>query len=393
MSIRYKKLKEVNEQELQSLIDDEIREGKEIEYKENLPGDINEEKMEFLADVSSFANTSGGDLLFGFSEKRDNQGRPTGVPSGKPGISAGNPDLLVLRLENIIRDSLQPRVMGISIQPILLSNGNHVVIIRIPKSWIAPHMVAYRGSSRFYARNSAGKYQLDVGEIKSAFLKNETVGQRVRDFRVERLSKIMADEGPMRVAPTAKIILHLVPLQAFEMGLQFDVNMITNNSSDLQPMYSVGFNSRLNFDGLLSYSDASEGHYRFNYLQIFRNGCIEAIENLLLAPHNNQLDIPSIAFEREILDTIPRLLSLEYKLGVDPPLAVLLTLVEVFGYRMSVRGSQPIDRASLIIPEVIVEDFNCDVERLLRPCFDIVWNATGLPTSINYDDTGKWVSH
>ena len=30
-------------------------------------------------------------------------------------------------------------------------------------------MVTYKGTSRFFARNSAGKYQLDVQEIRAAF--------------------------------------------------------------------------------------------------------------------------------------------------------------------------------------------------------------------------------
>ncbi len=400
MSIRHNKLTEISEKDLLSLISDEIREGKEIEYKENLPGDSPEEKAEFLADVSSFANTAGGDLVFGLMEKRDEQGRPTGLPGEIPGIAATNLDAVTLRLENIMRDGLQPRVMGISVHPILLSNVNHALIVRVPRSWAAPHTVTYRGSSKFYARNSAGKYQLDVGEIKAAFLRNETVVQRLRDFRADRIAKLIANEGPLPTGETAKIVLHLVPLGAFDAGFQFDVNLIAMNSADLEPMYSSSWSHRLNFDGLLSYSGISADPKCYNYLQIFRNGCIEAVDNLLLEPHNNQLLIPSIAFEKEILEATPRFLNLQRKLGVDPPIVLMLTLLGVLAYQMAVNTarfrfaqSQPVDRDSLIIPEVIVEDFDCDIEQLVRPCFDIIWNAAGWPKSINYDNSGKWVGH
>ena len=47
--------------------------------------------------------------------------------------------------------------------------GNQIVLVRIPRSWVSPHMVTHKGTSRFFARNSAGKYQLDVSELRTAF--------------------------------------------------------------------------------------------------------------------------------------------------------------------------------------------------------------------------------
>ena len=42
-----------------------VREGKTIEYKQELPARSGDEKIKFLKVVSSFANTSGGDLIVG----------------------------------------------------------------------------------------------------------------------------------------------------------------------------------------------------------------------------------------------------------------------------------------------------------------------------------------
>ena len=55
--------------DLQNLIDHQVREGKVIEYKRDLYGNTDSEKKEFLADVSSFANTVGGDLIIGMDEE------------------------------------------------------------------------------------------------------------------------------------------------------------------------------------------------------------------------------------------------------------------------------------------------------------------------------------
>lgn len=61
-----------------------------------------------------------------------------------------------------------PRIPGISMRAVPLKGKRFVIVIRIPKSWASPHMIT-KGSSKFYSRNSAGKYPLDVFEIRTAF--------------------------------------------------------------------------------------------------------------------------------------------------------------------------------------------------------------------------------
>ena len=56
-----KPLEAIEENDLQALVDNQVAERKTIEYKESLPGNADGDKKEFLADVSSFANASGGD--------------------------------------------------------------------------------------------------------------------------------------------------------------------------------------------------------------------------------------------------------------------------------------------------------------------------------------------
>jgi len=85
MSLRYKRLEDINEQDLQALVDNKVSEGKEIEYKRDLPGNKPKGKKEFLADVSSFANAVGGDIVFGIPSKR-------GLPTQPLGIKIANVD-------------------------------------------------------------------------------------------------------------------------------------------------------------------------------------------------------------------------------------------------------------------------------------------------------------
>ena len=55
-------LSDITEAGIGRLQDTGVAEDTNIKYKKELPGTRDKEKREFLADVSSFANTDGGDL-------------------------------------------------------------------------------------------------------------------------------------------------------------------------------------------------------------------------------------------------------------------------------------------------------------------------------------------
>jgi hypothetical protein len=157
-----KSFQDIDEADLNSLVDNQVSESKFIEYKLLLPGNADSDKKEFLADASSFANAAGGHLIYGV---REEDGLPQSPINGLADI---NPDEEILRLENMLRDGIAPRLPGLNTRAIPLQNNNCAIIIHIPKSWVSPHMIIYSGNSKFYSRNSAGKYQLDVHELRNA---------------------------------------------------------------------------------------------------------------------------------------------------------------------------------------------------------------------------------
>jgi len=385
MPLSNKQLESIEESDLQSLVDNKVLEGKMIEYKESLLGNTDSEKKEFLADVSSFANAAGGHLIFGIKQT-------SGVPSEVCGLQITNVDAEILRLENIIRDGIEPRIPGVAVRAVPLQSSRVAIIIRIPRSWALPHMVTFRGHSKFYSRNSAGKYPLDVSEIRALFALSETTAQRIRNFRVERLSKIIAGETPIALDEPPKIVLHIIPLDAFDPAKKYDLDSL--DSGSLQPIYTSGWNHRYNFDGVLAYGQFPKSTSAHSYLQIYRNGIIEAVEAFLLRDGV----IPSVAFEEELLKALPRFLAIQKKLGVEPPLFIMLSLLGVSGYIMAVdrarfgwRDDYPIDRDALIVPEILIESFECDPAEVMRPIFNAIWNAAGWPRSMNYDENGRWI--
>jgi len=70
-----KPIDKIAHHDIESLVTNQVRERRTLEYKRELPGNKDSDKNEFLADVSSFANAIGGDLLFGVDEKRDGEGQ------------------------------------------------------------------------------------------------------------------------------------------------------------------------------------------------------------------------------------------------------------------------------------------------------------------------------
>ena len=84
-----KKLDDIKESDLKMLVDDRVREGKTIEYKTSLNLKNEKNKLEFLKNVSSFANASGGDLIYGIKE---GSGENKGIGCGNNLVHAGTSD-------------------------------------------------------------------------------------------------------------------------------------------------------------------------------------------------------------------------------------------------------------------------------------------------------------
>jgi predicted HTH transcriptional regulator len=55
-------------EDIKRLKDNSVPESKTLEYKKDLTLKNDYNKKEFLSDISAFANTSGGDIIYGIKE-------------------------------------------------------------------------------------------------------------------------------------------------------------------------------------------------------------------------------------------------------------------------------------------------------------------------------------
>ena len=76
----------------------------------------------------------------------------------------------ILRLEQVARGGLQPRIANIAFHTVPIRAGGNVLIVRVPRSYNPPHRIIRQGSNRFWARSAAGKYEPDVSELRTSKL-------------------------------------------------------------------------------------------------------------------------------------------------------------------------------------------------------------------------------
>lgn len=375
-----KPLSDINDADLQNLISNEVMEGKTIEYKRELPGGQDADRKEFLADVSSFANTMGGDLLFGVKAVQ-------GVPVQLVGITAADLDRELQRLDNLIADGIDPRIRY-SHYLVPIAGGQRVLVFRIERSWIGPHRVTFKGHDKFYGRNATRKYPLDVGELRHAFTLSATVAERMRAFRADRIIALSNNDTPIPFTPGPKIVLHCLPFNAFSTTQNLDV--VGLRPDRLRPICLSGYNHRINFNGLITYSGGTEPN---SYAQLYRNGILEAVDASLFWGGPSENFIPSVAYEEALLSYLPTCLALLQGFGCGLPLFVALSLTNVKGFFMGVKSShrrEVIHENILILPEAEVADYGVSADAILKPLFDMVWNAAGYPGSLNFDASGAW---
>ena len=87
-------------------------------------------------------------------------------------------------------------------------------------------------------------------------------------------------------------------------------------------------------------------------------------------------------------------------LGVPLPVFISISLVGILEYRIIISSLyyqlkrdeiEPIDRDTLFLPDIVIDNYPADLPAALRPIFDALWNASGYPGSPSYDAQGNWL--
>ncbi|MBL8518465.1 MAG: ATP-binding protein [Betaproteobacteria bacterium] len=377
-----KPLDQIDRPTIQALIDEEVTESKTLEYKRDFPGPAPEDKKKLLRTICALANTSGGDLVYGI-EAVD------GIAKAVPGIEVSSEDEIRLRLENAVRDGIEPRLGQLGLKLVPLASNQCVLVIRVEKSWGSPHRL--KSDGHFYGRNSAGTYQLDIAEIRQGFGASETIIEKIRNFIAGRLLAIRSGETPVPIHKHGSMALHVVPVSAFSSDIRKPLNL---KSTQLGPFDSRGWNSKFTLEGLATFNLHNQENSTYNLT--FRSGVVESVA-VFQPCSDGTLCLPASWLERNVVLQTKEVLDLLAKEEIGPPYYVFLSFVRIRGYELGREnnfgraGHTLQDRDSIVLPEIAIDPAPSEAPySIFQPTFDMLWNAFGYEKCFNYDNGGNW---
>lgn len=186
-----------DEKTLNRLIADAVTEGLMLDYKavEALLPKTDRIKKEISKDVSSFANSAGGTIVYGIIEKGH-------LPVSIDGI---DPQTVTREwLDQVISSRIQQRIDGVLINQVQLSDGNVVYVVIIPQSERAPHMAS---DNRYYKRFNFRSVPMEEYEVRD--VSNRANGPLIRikmSVDTELLSFKEGDDLSQPFSISAKIV-------------------------------------------------------------------------------------------------------------------------------------------------------------------------------------------
>ena len=385
------RLADTTQADIDRLVATSAQEGPHLDFKRDFPTRWdNETKVKVLADVIAFANAGGGDVIYGVDE--DSEAKAAAVV---PQLLA-NVDEEVRRLLDIVLNQTEPRVPGVQVQAVPVAVGNvigHVVAVRVPQSWAGPHR--NRINQHFHVREGLRNRPLDVPEVRALFLRTDSQAQRMRDFRTERLGKVISRELPCEVAAGPCLVLHVIPTQAALGLVQLDPVPYSRRQRTLPMLGTATANTlHLNLDGALGTFHVRD--LKAGYAQQFRQGFFEAVLVLQPIGKDPRAALPDVYYERHVIGFVEQVRRELDAQGVATDVAVFISLLgaseTVYVGRSDFglgHASWGFDRRDVVLPDVLVPA-DTSVGRGLRPAFDLMAQAAGQDGSTNYTEQGEW---
>jgi hypothetical protein len=384
-------LRDAKQAHFAQLIAAKEQEGPHVDFKRELPAAWNEKaKHDFISDTSAFANAGGGYLIFGMAQDKDGRAAAL-VPQ------EFNPDAGSMQMESMLRDGVEPSMPGVQVHPVPVEvdgQCGYVVVVHAPQSWVGPHRL--KTTRHFYVRDGRQSRPVSVPELRGLFLRSESHAQRVRDFRTDRLAKVLTGETPYKLAAGPVLVLHLVPLQAVlgrvdvdpvqYLGLRRGIPVVAARSGAVDTL--------VNLDGAAGTRNLLENGTN-GYTLLFRNGFVETTWVLNSSSPTDRALLPGGAFEDYVAQFVTAAGAELAHWGAAGQVIAMLSITIANDVTLDIQreyaGTErgKFDRRVLTIPDIELAGEG-RVHDELKPLFDLVWQSAGFHGSPHYDDSGRW---
>jgi hypothetical protein len=361
-----KRLDDLTLADIEALAANAVPEGRTLEYKAELPGPKDDDKREFLYDVTSLANTDGGDLIFGVDAKG---GIATAVP-GAPLVDTL--DATLLRLESLLTSCVEPRLVGARPRTFELPTGGVVVLWRIPASFAAPHRAGIGSTRRFYHRNSRGKAEMDVHELRAAFTASEGFVPRLTSMHQEAVRLIVDGDLPFELEHGPRAVFSIIPLSVLREARELDLDQ----ASAVWPPSRGGISGLQALDGTYVF-DVFQDQPTSAFAITRRSGQVDVSWRVGRQNDKGEKLIWPIPVEETINSVTTGAMAKLGAFGVEGPFAVGFTLVGVKGFKLVLgqySTGSPAWRDRLALPMLLVETLQPEA---LIPLARNFWLALG----------------
>jgi hypothetical protein len=158
-------LGEWDRSDLEALLANQVQESLTLDYKDSRA--ISKEngfRNEISKDVSAFANSAGGQVIFGIREAGH---LPSGIDDGV------DPSLFTREwLEQLINSTIRPRLQGLVIRQIALDASKVAYAIEVPQArGLAPHQA---NDHKYYKRFNFQSVPMEDYEVRDALRRSTT---------------------------------------------------------------------------------------------------------------------------------------------------------------------------------------------------------------------------
>lgn len=170
---------EYSEADITALIHGKAEESIHLDFKaaESL-GDSNPKKNEIAKDVSAFANSDGGIIIYGISEQDHRAGELSFVDG-----SAYTKEWL----EQVVSSRIQRRIDGLRVFPVRFGGeiARSVYVVKIPRSALAPHMTS---ENRYYKRQNFESVRMEEYEVRDMYSRKQLTHLNIESILWEKVS-------------------------------------------------------------------------------------------------------------------------------------------------------------------------------------------------------------
>lgn len=377
MILDEKLLDNVNIDDIKEMIIQEVCESLRLDYKQKWWGNNDEGRREMLRDISAFANASGGYLVLGVKTESSKGAGHLDCPTKIVALEHAN---YAEKINRGCRDNLDPPCRGIEVAQFEADQNGVILVIKVPPSLDAPHMVTFKGLNQFWERHGTDKQPMETHEIRDLFITRRSnqdlilqqAQQGVLKFQFANIDK----GGALYIWAAPVVPLQTdVDLKNRELRELFYDQAILN--PDFRPDIYCG-RPRACLDGVEA---VDSGNETGKFIRLKRNGFLEiGTTRTLLQDHGTYYIHPfSLSV---ILENFTSFATKVYsKLEAQGPVALGCSFIKVEGYKLYLgqrfmeEYSAAWESDTLPLGHQISYDFQAEKNVIVKAISDRLWNA------------------